>query len=466
MSLALLIPDGVGARNFLIGPFLKLACENGPAHVFHQIPEDRLSIYANGAGGKVQWSELSPFRETPLTATLRYSLGYAHMHWGDTLAMRYIRSLPVNGSWRRQAVQYAARLTGRIASSPGGIKAIDRLLCRVSDRHPEVDRYAELLRRIDPKVIFCSHQRPPIVLPVILAARRLGILTATFIFSWDNLTSKGRIAAPFDHYLVWSGHMREELLRYYPDVSGDRIHVVGTPQFDPYADRDLLWTREEFFRRAGADPSRPLICYSGGDTMTAPEDHLHVRALMELIRDGRIAKRPQVLLRPAPVDDGKRYESARRDFPELIYAPTAWLHTTPGEWSRVIPLPDDVRFLANLTHHADLNINLASTMTLDFAIHDRPVVNIAFDVADPPPLGKPLWDFYYRFEHYRPVVETGAARFARSRDELAAHVNAYLDDPSLDREARRRLVELEVGVPIGQSSRKIVETLNRIGEKG
>jgi hypothetical protein len=43
-------------------------------------------------------------------------------------------------------------------------------------------------------------------------------------------------------------------------------------------------------------------------------------------------------------------------------------------------------------------------MTLDFAIHDRPVVNVAFDVSDPPLRGIPVWDYYYQLEHYRPVI--------------------------------------------------------------
>jgi hypothetical protein len=471
VSLVLLIPDGVGVRNFLIGPFLRLACESWPTHVFHNIPEGRLSTFADGANGlnglreRAHWRALDAYRETPMTATLRYSLGYAHMYWGDTQAMRYVRSRPVAGSWRRRATQYAAQLTGRAAATRGGIKTLEGLLCRAAGRRPEVERYRQALQQIDPRVIFCSHQRPPDILPLILAARGMGVPTATFIFSWDNLSSKGRIAAPFDHYLVWSDHMRDELLRYYPDVSGERVHVVGTPQFDPYADENLRWSRQEFFARVGADPSRPLLCYSGGDEMTAPEDHLHVRALMELIRQGRVKNNPQVLVRPAPVDDGARYDSVRRDFPEMIYARPAWIHASPGEWSRVLPSHEDAQFLANLTRHADVNVNLASTMTLDFAIHDRPVVNVAFDVADPPPLGKPLWDFYYRFEHYQPVVKIGAARFARSRDELAEHVNAYLDDPSLDREGRRQLVEFQVSAPIGQSSRRIVEVLKRIGRK-
>jgi hypothetical protein len=196
--------------------------------------------------------------------------------------------------------------------------------------------------------------------------------------------------------------------------------------------------------------------------MTCPEDAEHVRVLMELIRSGRIRGNPQVLLRPVPVDDGKRYQRVREMFPELLYAPPRWLHTEPGEWSQVIPLPEDIQFLANLTHNADLNINLGSTMTLDFGIHDKPVVNIAFDVAQPPIFGMPVWDYYYFFEHYRPVVELGAARPARSADQLAEFVNAYLETPSLDREGRRQLFEMQVSVPLHQSSERIVETLHRI----
>ena len=106
-------------------------------------------------------------------------------------------------------------------------------------------------------------------------------------------------------------------------------------------------------------------------------------------------------------------------FPEMIFRPPEWVHPEGGNWAAVMPTAADVRFLANLTHHADLNINLGSTMTLDFGLHDKPVVNVAFDVADPPLFGLPVWDYYYQFEHYRPVVELGAARFARSPEQLA-----------------------------------------------
>jgi hypothetical protein len=163
------------------------------------------------------------------------------------------------------------------------------------------------------------------------------------------------------------------------------------------------------------------------------------------------------------VDDGTRFEAVRRQYPELLYARAEWVATGRSNWDQILPLPADAQFLTNLTKHADLNVNLGSTMTLDFAIHDRPVVNVAFDVASPPPFGMPLWDHHYRFDHYQPVITLGAARFARSATELAEHVEAYLTDPTLDRAGRKRLVDLQLGRRPGESSHHVIEALRRIG---
>jgi hypothetical protein len=175
---------------------------------------------------------------------------------------------------------------------------------------------------------------------------------------------------------------------------------------------------------------------------------------------------PQILVRPSPVDEGSRYDAVRRRFPEIFWAKPRWIHDGSGLWSRVVPAPEDTAFLTNLVRHADVNVNVASTMTLDFAVADKPVVNVAFDVRQPPPFGVPLWEHYYRYEHYRPVVELSAARFARSPGELARHVGECLEDPSADREGRRRLVELELGVPPGKSSARLAAALEEISHGG
>jgi hypothetical protein len=447
-----------------LGTFLPQLTARMPVDTLHAIPEELLREILGNSDGRVTWHRMPPSSSSRLATLSRKSLVYAHMFWADTQSMRNKMAKPVDGSWKSRLADHMGRQVGRIAASRTGIRALEKLHLRTAEGLPAVAVYRDLLRSVQPAVILCTNQRSLDVLPLIVASRSLGIPSATFVFSWDNLTSKGRIVAPFDHYLVWSEHMRRELIRYYPETPDERVHVVGTPQFAPYADSSIQLSREEFFGRLGADPDRPLICYSGGDEGTCPEDPEHVRVLLELVRSGRVRKNPQVLVRPAPVDDARRYAKVVASFPEMILAVPAWRQTSAGDWTGAIPLPADVEFLANLTRHADLNINVASTMTLDFALRDRPVVNVAFDVSDPPPFGRPLWEYYYRYEHYRPVVELGAARFARSPEELADHVNAYLEDPGLDREGRRRLVDLEVDVPLGEANGRIVDALVSIAK--
>lgn len=458
MHVALIVPDGSGIRNFVRDPFLE--AWGGRCTVLHPPMDDAAWTTAVGElRSPPAQEEMSPLPDTPATFFLRHSLAYAHTHVADTVAMRYTRRRHLGGSWRTIAANRAARVVGKLAASQFGVGLLERLHHSSVERLETTADYRRTFERIRPDVVFAVCQKTPSILPAVLAARQLQIPTAGFIRSWDNISSKGRLAAPFDDYFVWSDHMRQELIGLYPNVSPDRCHVVGSPQFDPYGEAEHLLTKEEFFASIGADPSRPLICYSGGDDLTSPEDQDIVRILMEQVRDGRISSNVQVLVRPSPVDDGTRYERVRADFPEMLFEQPAWLKPANGNHAGYIPLPADSVFLANLTAHADLNINVASTMTVDFGLHDKPVVNVAFDIAKKPVRGQPLWELFYQWEHYRPVVELGAARCARSPLEMTNHVNAFLADPTLDRQGRKAFCDQLVGVPIGSASARVAKCL-------
>jgi hypothetical protein len=463
LNTVLLIPDGIGVRNFVLGSFLEELRRRGPVTVLHDLPAgvaDNPEL--RGVPG-VEWRRLPAYKEDLLTFELRQALLFGHFFWGNTFGMRCMlaRKRP-SGSWKNRAARQAALVLARLAATPAGLQMLDRQHEARVRRSGAAREAARLLEELRPDVIFCSHQRPTIVAPFVAAAREAGIPTATFIFSWDNLTSKARMPIRFDHFLVWSDQMRSELLQFYPDVSRDRVHLVGTPQFDPYYDRELLWSREEFCERIGANPARPIICYSGGDLETSPDDPAYVEALAELIEQGEIEGNPQLLVRPTPVDNGHRYRPVLQRHPGVLFSPPEWYHPEGDQWNWVVPSPADIRLLVNTVYYSAINVNLASTMTLDFAIWDRPVVNIALDVIDPPRWGYPAKEYYYRFEHYLPVIELGAVRLACTRTELRDHINAYLRDPSLEREERRKLVELEVSPPLGNSARRVVDALRQI----
>jgi hypothetical protein len=472
MRCTVLVPDGWSIRSVLLAPFARQVSARGPVDVLHLIPDDLLPVFTSRLAGDIHWQRLVPPTERRTSYILRKLLQLAHVRWVDTRSMRHLWKLPPTLPIRARATRRAAVVLAGALGSARAIRLLKRLFESVARHSPQVEHYRNVLREHRPGLVCSAHQRPLAILAPVLAARDLGIGTATFILSWDNLSGKGRIVAPFDHYLVWSDLMRRELRDYYPEVSESAIHVVGAPQFDFHADDTLLLPRAEFFEVIGADPERPVICYAGSDEITAPEEPDQLRILMKLIEQGRIQGDPQVVLRLHPADGrASRFDEAVRAHRNLILAAPAWELADPrvqrspeeeGNAACLVPLPRDMQLLANLAHHCDVNVNIASTVTLDFAIRDKPVVNIGFDVATPPVLGEPLREVYYRFEHYRPVIELGAARLARSPQELADHVNAYLRDPSLDRRERRQLVELQLGVEVGDAGRAAAEVLEAI----
>jgi hypothetical protein len=103
-------------------------------------------------------------------------------------------------------------------------------------------------------------------------------------------------------------------------------------------------------------------------------------------------------------------------------------------------------------------------MTIDFALFDKPVINPAFDLSNPLPHGLPLRDYYYQFDHYRPVVELGSVRASASPDEMVDDINRYLAQPDLDCEGRQELVRLQIGIPLGYSTQRVVQALKAIAD--
>lgn len=456
-----LVPDGVGVRNFLLEPFARTASQWIEPAVLTGFPPELLPEEAR------RWPTrpFFPFREKPWGSLLRYALAYAHQYRWRTHAMLSNLARPVGGRWQRRLLHRCAKAAGRMHASPEGLLRLAGALEKETARSGACRQYMDLLRELKPQAVFCTHQRPVTVLPAVLAARALGIPTVTFIYSWDNLSGQGRIAAPFDYYFVWSPHMKSELLRYYPDVREEQTVITGTPQFDAYADPSLYVSREEFFRQIGADPARPLICYSGGDRGTCPNEPNQLAVFLELARRGRLNGNPQILFRPSPADEGSRFAWVREAYPELIFARPRWRFAADSNWANNMPTQEDVGILVNLARHADAGVNMASTMTMDFAVFDKPVVNIGYWSEDPRNLETVPWRKYYEFEHYRPVVELGAVRVAYSAGELAGYVNEALSSPGACAAGRKALLKLQMDQPPGGAARRVAEALAEIAAR-
>jgi hypothetical protein len=63
------------------------------------------------------------------------------------------------------------------------------------------------------------------------------------------------------------------------------------------------------------------------------------------------------------------------------------------------------------------------------------------------------------------MLDIGGIRVAHNFDELFAYVNAYLDDPTLDREGRARIVERECRAIDGKTGERVGQYVLRAAEE-
>jgi hypothetical protein len=317
---------------------------------------------------------------------------------------------------------------------------------------------ARLLAAERPDVVFAAAPFEAADIALCRLAHETGIRTAAAVLSWDNPSSKSRMPPVHDRYFVWSDHMASDLVAAYPEIEPDRVVVTGTPQFDFHGSGRGA-SREGFCRALDLDPARPIVVYTASTERLVPGQAWVVERLCDAIDSGALPGRPQLLVRIHPLDGGASFEGLRGRGVRIC---RPW---TRGAADPIpaYPTAEDLDRLVATLRHAAVNVNFFSTTTLDFALCDKPVVNLAFDPPACRDAGVDV-SLYYRYPHYRPVLEDGAVRLARSADELVGAVASYLRDPSLDREGRGRLVARLCG-PVGGAAERIADSLCELARK-
>lgn len=243
------------------------------------------------------------------------------------------------------------------------------------------------------------------------------------IISWDNVSTKTLPDETADVYAVWSKEMDDDFNQTLPYLKDCKRVVVGAPQFGPLRKGNLSISREAFFAAHGLDSACKLILYTTGSKFTFPKEPECIKALMNWVKHDR-RDQYQVMVRLHPNDNLDRYSEVIKIFPDTPFTLPSQRTSSKGEW---IPNQEDMALLYNQLNHADVCINVASTMTLEAFAAGKPVINISYDLGDPGFEYYPIKS-YYKSRHYKDIIDRGAARLAKSQQQLFNHIDECLSN--------------------------------------
>jgi len=419
----ILLPDGVGLRNFAMGDFVTEAARQGLKLTYWNH-----TSYPVSDLGLDQWpmapAQLHPFTTVLARARKRCELNQFDRQFGESVYNTY--NFPQSYKGIKNALRsLLVDVLTATQSHPKGIRRIRRWIKSSERRSVHYHRCKAQLQALQPNLVFCTNPRASVAIAPILAAQDLGIRTASFIFSWDNLPKATTLIEP-DYYVVWSAHMRDELLQYCPYVQPHQIAITGSPQFETHFKTALFQTRQDFLNRYGLDASLRYICFSGDDYTTSPLDPYYLEDTARSVRELRAKGMPVgILFRRCPVDLSARYDEVLAQYADVI-TPIAPLWKAYGQgWTEVFPEPDDAWLLAQIAEYCDLVVNVASTMVFDFVAHGKPCL---FFNYEQPQRHAGIRDIgqNYRYIHFRSMPSPQAALFVDDPNTLTAQLEAIL----------------------------------------
>ena len=377
--IGIVITDGVGYRNFVLSNFMQeVTKEFNKVTIFSGIPKEsyNLSVLPKN----ITIIDLPLYNEIKGVWFFRKLKEVAHMYLHRKfygINNNLVQGYPKNNKPRAILIKLIYGIS-YLFHSEKIINFYEYLQFKSFKRNIIYKNYIEIINKQKVELMFFTHQRPPFLAPFFVAAKSLGIQSYSFVFSWDNLVSKGRMLASFDGYLVWSDLMKNELKHFYPNTNPNKIAVVGTPQFEPYVMDAYKMSKDDFFKKFNLNQNKKVICYSCADASIGGNDEVHIRAIMSYFKN---KKELQLLVRTSPAEDGKRFENLKNEFPEIKWNFPKWMLARKNHvesWSQRVPSSEDVLDLKAILKYSVVNVNMLSTMSLDFMLFDKPVVNTVF----------------------------------------------------------------------------------------
>ncbi len=222
------------------------------------------------------------------------------------------------------------------------------------------------------------------------------------------------------------------------------------PDFDHYVGASTE-PRAIFCNKLGLDPSKKIILFCPMGKAFSDSDWELLEVLQELIKKGDLYLKTQVIVRYPPNDTVEQKSELDKNIFVIDIPGTRFTSERGVDWDMSFK---DLEHLRNTLTHSDVVICPPSTMTIDAAIWDKPVINIGFDGKVPRPRHKSFTRFYYS-THYGRLLRHNGVSLPETAEELRQTLLQYLNNPEIHREGRKKIVEEQCGVLDGQAGNRI-----------
>jgi hypothetical protein len=361
-----------------------------------------------------------------------FDLAHNRYMWSEAAKVRWeMRDVEAN-TLKKRIIRFLKKGIAKTLANQKALLFLEKIDARLASKEPQIIEHCKYLKNEDFKLIFnTSHAHARIALPLIYAANKVKIKTATFLYSWDNLTSQGRVVPRYNYYFAWNSKIKVDFHSIYPHIKNEQVVVTGTPQFINHFNSEKILSKEQLYQKLGFSFDTKYFLYSSGMSHHMPYEPYVVERIADIIY--QIDPKIKLVVRTYAKDKANIFKDLKNKRKDIIMPLVDW------EPNYQTPLVIDQEFFVSLMKNCIAGINVASTISLELCMLNKPAINVGYN-----PPGKNIFPYnytrFYSFDHYKPIVESGAVQVAKNEENLKTLLENTISNPNQFEIERKKLI--------------------------
>jgi len=301
-------------------------------------------------------------------------------------------------------------------------------------------------------------------------AKRNGVKVCCVMGSWDYAIGLGMPGFEPDFISAWNKDMKTDLITLN-DINEKKIIINGIPHWDSRYNASEIMEKNDFFEKLKLHPQKKIILNATHPPSRFPWGPEFIEKMALAINDS-ILNESQILVRIHPAHyhqkEGNlrfakilsKYESLSKKYDHIILN----IPNTQGTRSDFQFGLEENIMMNSLLKYSDVMVTMFSTMQIEAAIFDLPVVNYAIREISEADYETTRLDptSAMKMPHVKRILDTGGVKTATTFNELFIEINKYFQNPSLDLKGRKIIAENFVGKFKGDASRQTADYISSL----
>ncbi|MBX4210345.1 CDP-glycerol glycerophosphotransferase family protein [Candidatus Parcubacteria bacterium] len=282
--------------------------------------------------------------------------------------------------------------------------------------------FKDLFLKYQPHLVFASHLYGWFDHHMLAESKRRTIPSLGMAAGWDHLD---KYFLPFhvDTLLAQSEEIKNSAIKYQGYKAED-IKIVGYPHFDFIVSKENEMPRNAVLEYLKFSNAARYIVYVSGSAY-CPDEPVIIAEMLRWMDEGKFGADVYLVIRPYVGGRTKDREFDYQKFNKFSEHPRV-VFFSDELWGNV----EKSKIFVNVIRYCDILLGMYTTLVLEAAALDRPLLAAAFDGYRTLPFHRSIRRFE-QFEHFKDVLKTGALTTAYNFPDLEKYIERYMKDQTL-----------------------------------